>query len=237
MSGVIPVQAVDSSSAGTTSPVAKALGTSVTVGDLLWAWIRIGGISELGTISDSKNGTWTNIVGPFNNGTDDALYFAYFPDAASGSTTLTVTSSGGATIRFTFGEDSNAATASVIRASSSGQGANAGSGTGISSGSVTASVGDLARGAAANTGSGPSWTAGGTAAAGTWAVDVGSNLALVSQFVEVATAGSYASDPTMSASDSIVSAIVLIEPPSGAPTPPAPANFPRSQAVNRAANF
>lgn len=212
---VVPVQATDTVSAGTTSPVAKAYGSNVTAGNLLWAWIRVGGIGDLGTVTDSKNGAWT-VLGPFANGTDDDLYFTYFPNAAAGATTLTVTSTGGATIRVTFGEDSGAATTSPIRTSTSAQGANAGSGTGINSGSVTASVGDLARGAASNTGSGPTWTAGGTTAAGTWAVDVGSNVALVSQFVEVATAGSYASDPTMSASDSIVSAIVLIKPPGGA---------------------
>jgi hypothetical protein len=103
-----------------------AYGSNVSAGSLLVMSARVGDVDgdKTWTVSDSVNGSWTRANGVFLSGHGE-LEIWYFPNAASGATTVTLSFGGSASsIRWSIHEYSGVATSSPLEQNNSASGAN-----------------------------------------------------------------------------------------------------------------
>ncbi len=143
-------------SAGTTSGGVAFSGANSS-GSVLLVAARIGSITSTVGCSDSVNGSYGAALLSRQQTTDGhTAYLFAFPNCASGTPTVTVTSSISASMRFCILEYSGAAASSILDVSNSAQG----TGTAIASGTATTTnAGDLNFGVSTGDG-GPTHTPG-----------------------------------------------------------------------------
>lgn len=107
----VQAPSTDNIASGTSDTL--AYGSSVSAGSLLIMAIRVGA-DKVFTVSDDVNGAWSTAVTRVLASHGEVGIF-YFPNAAGGTTTVSVSLDGGATsIRWSIHEYSGAATASVV---------------------------------------------------------------------------------------------------------------------------
>lgn len=191
--------------AGTDTTIAYT--SAVAAGSLLTATIRNGALFSTQSISDSVNGAWTIAYHQDQTTDGHTLIVAYFKSSAAGTPTVTITVPSG-TCRVVIEEWHATNGFGTVSAGVSAQGT-----VPLSSGNITAALGDLVYGGMTNN-NGPSadWTAGGSSAGGSWAMSQDETEAthpVASQFVVATAGGVFTSFATQASFSTCTSGVVV----------------------------
>lgn len=212
-----------------------ASGTTLVLGSIpAGSFIRVctyGGTAA-GTVSDGSGDTGASSyalaksqANTVDGGT--AQEFWLYPTVNTASRTITA----GASVHIAASWWTPPTGTTAVSVSSSNSACTVANATSISSGNVTAALGDLVAGFgdSSNTFT-ADWTAGGTSAGGTWATDVetteGTHV-VYAQFVVATAGGTYASQPVYGSSDALASVALVYTATGGATVVAAPSTLPR----------
>lgn len=191
---------------GTGNILTLAYGSAVTAGSLLTVTFRNGALFSTQSVSDNINGAWTMAYHRDQTTDGHTLCVAYFKGSAAGSITVTCVTPGG-TNRMLIEEWSATNGFGVVGTPVSAMGA-----TPLSSGNVTAGLGDLVYGGMTNN-NGPvaDWVAGGTSAGGTWAISqdyIETTHSVATQYVVATAGGTFASFATQASFSTCTSGVI-----------------------------